>query len=98
MINKVKKWITNAVQDGLAPQVAVPDVVRHGCPSMTIYKINNGYLVHKQESRQYADNNANVIYCKTPIEVGREIVSSETLDKMGINAQRDLFNTVETKI
>ena len=95
MINKVKRWIANAVQDGMAPQVAVPDVVRHGCPSMTIYKINNGYLVHKQDGRHH-DINACVVFCKTPIEVGQQIINNETLNKMGI--QKDLFSTVETKI
>lgn len=96
MIKKLKAWIASAVQDGVAPQLAVPEVVRHGCPSMTIYKISNGYLVHKQNSRHYNDVSFEVVFCKTPIEVGQQIINSEVLNKMGI--QKDLFNTGETKI
>lgn len=84
MIKKFRAWIADAVQAGIHPVAAVPEVVRHGAPQMTIYKIGNGYLVHKQDTRQYREDHPTVVYCATPLDVARQIINGEALEKLGI--------------
>jgi hypothetical protein len=82
MINRVKRWIVKTVRE--YDQV-VPTIVQNGTPVIQIFKIANGYLVHRHPNgpNRY-DETPTVVYCPTPLDVARQIVNGEALEKLGI--------------
>jgi len=91
MIGLLKRWMVKTVRE--YDQV-VPAVVQNGSPTMQIFKIANGYLLHKHPSgaNRY-DDNPSVIYCQTPLDVARQIVNGEALQKMGITSEPEVLKT-----
>ena len=87
MIKAFRKWVARIVHDELSPAKAIPTPVASGMPLIQIYKINNGYIYHKTVG-PYRDDGATVLYCATPMDVARQIVNSEALQKMGIQAEQ----------
>lgn len=85
MIGRFKKWIEGVVRHEMEGPKVMPHVIANSAPFIQIYRIGNGYIFYKNDSRQYhEDNPSSVIYCATPMEVARQIINGETLDKMGI--------------
>lgn len=85
MIGRLKKWIGRVAQAYNDSSNSVPTAVAHGSlPTIQIFKIANGYLLHKVSGRHYQTEEPSVIYCATPLDVARQIVNSEALQKMGI--------------
>ena len=84
MIKWIRNWIRDIVLDTTDPGKVVPSVITHSTPTIQIYKITNGYVVYKNNTGPYRDGDSTVIFCATPMEVARQIVNGETLDKMGI--------------
>ena len=85
MIKWVKKWIRGIVLDVTDPAKVVPSVITHSTPMIQIYKITNGYVVYKSSNGPYRDSgDSTVIFCATPLDVARQIVNAEALDKMGL--------------
>jgi hypothetical protein len=79
MIKALKRWIINTVRDdGPVPH----SVSNGGPPMMSIYKIENGYLVHKFGANGYRED-ARITFCPTPLDVAKQIVNTEALAKMG---------------
>lgn len=93
MIGMLKRWVQQQARSVLEPTVAVPDPVRHSAPQIMIYKIGNGYLIYKQASNQYREDQPDVVYCPTPLDVARQIVNSEALAKMGIASEPEVLKT-----
>ena len=80
MIGMLRRWIKRiADEDRLAPAVESA-----GPPMIQIYKIENGYLIHKRDTKNTYADSLRVVYCNTPIDVARQIINSEALEKMGI--------------
>ena len=94
MINRLKRWIGRVAQTYNENNHPVPTLVSNHAPLMQVFKISNGYLFHKTHNRSYREEEPNVIYCATPLDVARQIVNGEALQKMGIDtAQTELpFN------
>lgn len=85
MIGKLKRWIRQVAQQ----ENPVPSVVAHGSiPIIQVYKITNGYIFTKAHGAPYRDEHPTVMYCATPMDVARQIVNGEVLDKMGIQAEQ----------
>lgn len=85
MIGTFKRWIEGIVRQEMGGPNAMPHVIANGAPLMQIYRIGNGYIFYKNDSRQYREDNPTaVIYCATPLDVARQIVNGEALEKMGI--------------
>lgn len=83
MIGMLRGWITRiANEDRLAPAVESA-----GPPMIQIYKIDNGYLVHKRDTKSTYADSVRIVYCNTPIDVARQIINSEALEKMGITPE-----------
>jgi hypothetical protein len=83
MISRLKRWIKRiADEDRLAPAVESA-----GPPMIQIYKIENGYLIHKRDTKSTYADSARIVYCNTPIDVARQIINSEALQKMGITPE-----------
>jgi hypothetical protein len=82
MIRRLKRWIAKVAHD-IEP--AVPTIVQNGTPMVQIFKIANGYLVHRHPNgvNRY-DDTPSVTYCPTPMDVARQIVNGEVLHKMGL--------------
>ena len=93
MISKLKRWIGRTAQ--IYNSEPVPAPIAHGSPFIQIYRIGNGYIVYKNDNRQYHDNNHGAVtYCATPMDVARQIVNDEALQKMGIdNRPQELQTT-----
>ena len=97
MIGKLKRWIEGIVRNEMEGPKVVPAPLVHGAPYIQIYRIGNGYIFYKNDNTQYRDTNPNtVIYCATPLDVARQIVNRETLDKMGIQAEQMTTSGVAT--
>lgn len=85
MIDKLKRWIGRVAQAYNDSSNPVPTVVAHGSmPTIQIFKIANGYLLHKVSSRHYQAEEPSVIYCATPLDVARQIMNAEAFAKLGI--------------
>lgn len=84
MIGRLKRWIEDVVRHEMEGPKVMPHVIANGAPFIQIYRISNGYVFYKNDNHQYRDDNPKVIYCATPMEVARQIINGETLDKMGI--------------
>ena len=85
MIGKFKKWIEGIVRSEMEGSKVVPSVVSHGSlPIVQVYKITNGYIFSKSHGTPYRDEHPAVIYCATPLDVARQIINGEALQKMGI--------------
>ena len=85
MIGRLKKWIGRVAQAYNDSSNPVPTAVAHGSmPTIQIFKIANGYLLHKVSGRHYQTEEPSVIYCATPLDVARQIVNAEALAKLGI--------------
>jgi hypothetical protein len=83
MIGMLRRWIKRiADEDRLAPAVESA-----GPPMIQIYKIENGYLIHKRDTKNTYADSLRVVYCNTPIDVARQIINSEALEKMGITPE-----------
>lgn len=83
MIGMLRGWIKRiANEDRLAPSVESA-----GPPMIQIYKIDNGYLVHKRDTKSTYADSVRIVYCNTPIDVARQIINSEALEKMGITPE-----------
>jgi hypothetical protein len=83
MIGMLRRWIKRiADEDRLAPAVESA-----GPPMIQIYKIENGYLIHKRDTKSTYADSARIVYCNTPIDVARQIINSEALQKMGITPE-----------
>ncbi len=81
MIRALKNWIGRVARD----ENSTPQVVSNGGPPMmSIYKIENGYLIHKFGAHGYRED-ARITFCPTPLDVAKQIVNSEALAKMGFN-------------
>ena len=92
MINRLKRWIGRTAQ--IYNTEPVPGPISHGSPIIQVYKISNGYVVYRSNGQYRNDVSGTVSYCATPLDVARQIVNSEALDKMGIGTeQQDLFTT-----
>ena len=91
MISRLKRWMVKTVRE--YDQV-VPAVVQNGTPVLQVFKITNGYLVHKHPNgvSRYEDN-PSITYCPTPLDVARQIVNSEVLAKMGIASEPEVLKT-----
>lgn len=87
MIKWIKNWVTGIVHDELNPAKVVPHPIANGAPFIQVYKIGNGYIVYKSNG-QYRDDGQTAIYCATPIDVARQIINGEALQKMGIQAEQ----------
>lgn len=81
MIGWLKGWIRHVADEG---RIVPASLNNGGPPIIQIFKIDNGYLVHKNASGAYREN-ACITYCSTPLDVARQIVNSEALAKMGIH-------------
>ncbi len=89
MIGKFKKWIEGIVRSEMDGSKLVPSAVSHGSmPIIQVFKITNGYIFSKSHGTPYRDEHPAVIYCATPLDVARQIVNGEALDKMGIQADQ----------
>lgn len=89
MIKRFKRWIEGVVRQEMEGPKVVPAPLVHGAPYIQIYRIGNGYIFYKNDNTQYRDTNPNtVIYCSTPLDVARQIVNGEALQKMGIQAEQ----------
>lgn len=86
MIGWIRNWIRGIVLDVVDPGKVVPTTISHGSsPMVQIYKITNGYVVYKTSNGPYRDSgDSTVIFCATPLDVARQIVNAEALDKMGL--------------
>jgi len=94
MISKLKHWIGRVAQQHIQNDHPVPHVVSGNLPMVQVFKISNGYLLHKASSLRYREEEPNVIYCATPMDVARQIVNDEALQKMGIdNRPQELQTT-----
>lgn len=95
MIERFKRWIGRVAQEYNDSSKSVPTVVAHGSmPVIQVFKITNGYIVSKTNGTPYRDDTASVFYCATPLDVARQIVNSEALQKMGIdNLSQELQTT-----
>lgn len=87
MIKWIKNWVRGIVHDEVSPAKVVPHPIASGAPFIQVYKIGNGYIVYKSNN-QYRDDGQTSIYCATPLDVARQIVNSEALDKMGIGTEQ----------
>lgn len=83
MIGVFKRWVAGIVHDELNPAKNVPQPVTNGAPFIQVYKIGNGYIVYKSNG-QYRDDGQTAIYCATPLDVARQIINGEALEKLGI--------------
>ena len=93
MIKALKRWVKGIVHEEISPAKVVPHPIANGAPFIQIYKIGNGYIFYRSNG-QYRDDGQTAIYCATPMEVARQIVSSEALQKMGIdNVPQELQTT-----
>lgn len=83
MINRLKRWIARVANER---GEVVPSVVSHNSQFLTVYKIGNGYLLHKGENRPYQSEEAqkNVVYCANILDVCRQMINKEALQKLGI--------------
>lgn len=95
MINKLKRWIGRVAQQEVYNSNPVPAVVAHSStPQIQVFKISNGYILSKTNNGSYRDENLIAVYCATPIDVARQIVNDEALQKMGIdNRPQELQTT-----
>ena len=85
MISKLKRWIGRVAQQAIYDNNPVPAVVAHGStPLIQVFKISNGYILSKTNNGSYRDDNLVAIYCETPLDVARQIVNTEALQRMGI--------------
>jgi hypothetical protein len=86
MISRLKSWIARVANER---SEAVPTVVSHNSPIISIYKIGNGYIYHKGDNRPYRGDDAvpNVIYCANILDVCRQMVNKEALEKLGIKSE-----------
>lgn len=85
MIRKLKRWIGRVAQQEMYDSNPVPAVVAHGStPLIQVFKISNGYIISKTNGSAYRDENPVAVYCATPLDVARQIVNGEALQKMGI--------------
>jgi hypothetical protein len=81
MIGALKRWIKRiAEEDRVVPAV----LSNSGPPLIQVFKIDNGYLVHKNKIHSQYRDDAQITFCPTPIDVARQIVNGEVLAKMGI--------------
>jgi len=92
MIWRLKNWIVNVVRNH---NKVMPSVVEHNSPFITIYKIGNGYLFHKNENRPYSESegNNNVIYCANILDVCRQMINKEALQKLGIKDDQTMHTS-----
>lgn len=89
MIGRFKRWIEGIVRSEMEGSKVVPSVVSHGSlPIIQVFKITNGYIFSKTHGAPYRDDSPLVVYCATPLDVARQIVNGEVLDKMGIQAEQ----------
>lgn len=89
MIKRFKRWLGRVAEQHMRDNHPVPTVVSHGnMPTIQVYKISNGYLVSKTAAAPYREDSAAVIYCATPLDVARQIINAEALEKMGIQAEQ----------
>ena len=97
MIGRFKRWIEGVVRHEMEGPKVMPHVIANAAPFIQIYRIGNGYIFYKNDNRQYREDNPSaVIYCATPMEVARQIVNSEALQKMGIQAEQMTTSGVVT--
>lgn len=97
MINRLKRWIGNVAERQMRDNHPVPTIVTHGnMPLIQVYKISNGYLVSKTNGAPYREDQPAVVFCATPMEVARQIVNNEALQKMGIQAEQMSTHGVTT--
>ena len=89
MIGRFKRWIGRIAQQEIYNSNPVPAVVAHGSiPLIQVFKISNGYILSKTNISSYRDENSAAVYCATPLDVARQIVNGEALQKMGIQAEQ----------
>lgn len=89
MIGWLKRWIGRTAEQYNGKLNAVPSVVAHTSPTVTVYKITNGYLVHRvKDGSPYRDvDGVTIVYCATPMEVARQFIGDEALKKMGVQRE-----------
>lgn len=88
MIGMLKRWIKRiAEEDRVVPAM----LSNSGPPLIQIFKIDNGYLIHKNRVHAQYRDDAQITFCPTPLDVARQIVNSEALAKMGITPE--ILNT-----
>lgn len=94
MIGALKRWIGRVAQQEVHNANPVPAVVAHGSmPIIQVFKITNGYIFSKTHGAPYRDDSPLVVYCATPLDVARQIVNAEALEKLGIQNQPEHWNT-----
>lgn len=85
MIGRFKRWIEGVVRQEMEGPKVMPHVIANGAPYIQVYKIGNGYIFYRNDNRQYREENpSTVIYCATPLDVARQIVNGEALQKLNI--------------
>lgn len=90
MIGMLKRWIKRiAEEDRVVPAI----LSNSGPPLIQIFKIDNGYLIHKNRIHAQYRDDAQITFCPTPLDVARQIVNSEALAKMGITSEPEVLNT-----
>jgi hypothetical protein len=94
MIKWIKNWVVGIIHDELNPPKVVPNSIASGGPFVQIYKLSNGYIVHKS-SNQYRDDGQTAVYCATPLDVARQIVNGEALQKLNITGASTPMQTTE---
>jgi len=87
MIGVFKRWVRDLIHDEISPSKVVPHPIANGAPFIQVYKIGNGYIVYRSNG-QYRDDGQTAIYCATPLDVARQIINGEALQKLGIQAEQ----------
>jgi hypothetical protein len=84
MIGMLRRWIKRiADEDRVVPAI----LSNSGPPLIQIFKIDNGYLIHKNRVHAQYRDDAQITFCPTPLDVARQIINSEALQKMGITPE-----------
>lgn len=97
MISRLKKWIGRVAQREIYDSNPIPAVVAHGSmPLIQVFKISNGYILSKTNNGSYREENPIAVYCATPLDVARQIVNGEALDKLGVQVQPETLHTGQT--